>query len=96
VEAEHLRNSGGTGMGIADSFRLLAEKAKARMAGAEGSTSTDEDINVMGDKYDNSAGDRFGPQGERAQEVLNERTDDFGGDQRDARNLRNNRDMPGA
>jgi len=83
-------------MGIADSFRLLAEKAKARMAGAEGSTSTDEDVAMMDDKYDNSANDRFGPQGDRSREVLNERTDDFGGDRRDPRNIRNNRDLPGA
>ena len=83
-------------MGIADSFRLLAEKAKARMAGSEGSTSTNEDVAMMDDKYDNLPNDRFGPQGDRSREVLNERTDDFGGDRRDPRNIRNHRDLPGA
>ncbi|HEU5110487.1 MAG TPA: hypothetical protein VFT95_18255 [Micromonosporaceae bacterium] len=81
-------------MGIADSFRQLAEKAKARMA-AEGSTSTDDDVDLMDEKYDNAGGDRFDLRRDRVQEPLNERPDDFGGDRREVRNTRN-RDMPGA
>ena len=82
-------------MGIADSFRLLAEKAKARMAGTEESIATDEDVDMMDDKYDNAQSDRFGLRGDRSRDVLNERADTFGGDRRDARNMRD-RDMPDA
>jgi hypothetical protein len=77
-------------MGIAESFRHLAEKAKARMAGAEDSA-IEGDVAMMGDKYENAAGDRFGEHTDRAQEAMNERTDDFSGGQR----ARNNRDDAG-
>jgi hypothetical protein len=74
-------------MGIAESFRHLAEKAKARIAGAEDSA-IEGDVAAMGDKYENAVGDRFGQHTDRAQEAMNERTDDFGGGQRGARNNR--------
>ena len=79
-------------MGIADSFRQLAEKAKARMAGTEDSVTDDNDLDLMDEKYDNAARDRFDMQRDGAQEALNERTDDFGGGRR---GMRNNRDITG-
>jgi hypothetical protein len=76
-------------MGIAESFRHLAEKAKARMAGAEDSA-IEGDVATTGDKYENAAGDRFGRHTDRAQEAINERSDDFTGGQRGSRNSRDN------
>jgi hypothetical protein len=71
-------------MGIADSFKQLAERAKARMAQAEDDVTADDEVTI-GDKYDNAARDRFGLHGDQAREDLNERTDDFTGGERDMR-----------
>jgi hypothetical protein len=69
-------------MGIADSFRQLAERAKAKMTPAEDATMDDD--TMRDEKYDNAARDRFGLHGDRGRD-MNERTDDIMGGWEDDR-----------
>ncbi|HYN92965.1 MAG TPA: hypothetical protein VES42_03865 [Pilimelia sp.] len=83
-------------MGIADSFKDLAERAKDKLSSHHTDTETDTamtgGIDSVGDKFDNATGDRFGGTADRMQ-GLNERIDDFTGADQTARH---NRDVSGA